>query len=108
MTYKGTKYPVELSAECGQSAPEGQQQPVVMCDCLNFCGDDPDVQKGKIEPCEHKKRSEALQNTRIQCVNSCMAIFQGMTEKQAKKDLDIYQAWRNGRKMQELLYPDGY
>lgn len=25
------------------------------CDCLNFCGDDPDLDKGKAEPCASAK-----------------------------------------------------
>jgi len=23
------------------------------CDCLNDCGDDPDLKTGKVQPCEH-------------------------------------------------------
>ena len=29
------------------------QHAVVMCDCLNYCGDDPWLEKGKATPCEH-------------------------------------------------------
>jgi len=27
------------------------------CDCLNFCGDDPDLVKKKAEPCDAMKRA---------------------------------------------------
>ena len=29
------------------------------CDCLNICGDDPDVAKGLVEPCDHYKKKLA-------------------------------------------------
>ena len=29
------------------------------CDCLNVCGDDPDVFNGKAEKCEHRKALDA-------------------------------------------------
>lgn len=29
------------------------------CDCLNYCGDDPDIKSGKVNPCDfHIKRDD--------------------------------------------------
>lgn len=42
------------------------QHAVVMCDCLNYCGDDPWLEKGKATPCEHfierRKSRNAMTN----------------------------------------------
>ena len=34
---------------------QSETQPVV-CDCLNFCGDDPWLANGKAKPCDHSVR----------------------------------------------------
>lgn len=35
------------------SAPEQTATPIVSCDCLNDCGDDPQVKTGKVQPCRN-------------------------------------------------------
>jgi len=37
---------------CKHKVVAGSEKPLEQCDCLNECGDDPDINKGKSEPCK--------------------------------------------------------
>ena len=40
--------------QCRHKITTGSEKPLEHCDCLNECGDDPDINKGKSEPCQQR------------------------------------------------------
>lgn len=45
-------------------------------------------------------------NKRVQCVNSCMAIYQHFSQEEVlKMPASVYAAWMNGRDIEFILYP---
>ncbi|WP_155837617.1 hypothetical protein [Herminiimonas sp. CN] len=54
------KEPIHTSTACNACVPPPESQELAeKCDCLNFCGDDPWIDKEKATPCAHYKRKQA-------------------------------------------------
>lgn len=56
------KEPIHTSTACNACVPPPEAQELAeKCDCLNFCGDDPWIDKGKATPCAPYKRKQAAE-----------------------------------------------
>lgn len=77
-------------------------KPTEECDCLNYCGDDPYIARGKARPCDQKTRSVALQQRRQQAVNVCMALYQEQPHGVVGSE-QVHRAWEIGKHLTELL-----
>ena len=101
----GGKENDKLFAQQQEKERQAKERPLnrlVMCDCLNHCGDDPDIAKGKARPCRSKIKWDEVHQRKSQAINVCMAIYQDQPQGIIGSE-QVHRAWEIGKRLTELL-----